>query len=1404
MSNNLFSIKALYITVLLFLVGSVQSLAIPWSPDSWQESKTTQTNFTLDSEVFTGNFYLTPVSEYNSSDFFSPQGDDCLFTSGYGTGSAPVGGCETVVFSTCNFAGEYFTMNNAVAGTSYTFMSNVSTDYMTVRSGSSGGTVVASGPQPLTVTAPANGSLYVHVAANENCGSQSSCRTTSVVCESCAGPTDYCAVTSTNTSYGIDGFVTTGGVDNISNTGTGPGQYTDYTSMFVSAGEGDTVNFVITGLSTSQGYGIWVDWGEDFCFNDTGDQVFNSAGYVNNPTGTITVPAGTPAGDYRMRVVGNWLSSSPTSCGDLGSSAYGEAEDYTFRVLGEGATYCEPTYTSTIDYLSLVSTDGALSDITYTNSTPVIHDDQTGMVLQAIAGNSFDVNTAYVGGAQTIGIWVDWDNNGNFGDADERIFLNYAASPQSTVLTVPSGVAEGEYRMRVRGSWSNHESDGDDFACNVKSFGSSVDFTLAVVAGSPGGDDCEQDFYFAPVYNDADYTNGAGNSNGNIVANDIVVAAGETFTLETLTFDNIYIGGAPTNFTVQLYEDNGSGGVGAVYGPQYAFSSGQYTANSRGQIWSGYPGYEIIIDLSAEGIVLDNSAGTSDVYYWIGVSQDLSTTGNFGYWLSYPSAGANGSSPTWQYLASTQTWGQYNSPDSFEGAMKVEGICGGDGGGTGSCENPNIEINQDIRDACIANFTQDGLAQSYKPLYSEAAGAGIKLDASTTGLNVTLSLWDGLPNAGGNMLATGTSQTDGTEWVDVFWSSTVNVTVGNTYYIVIEGDSSLPCISGSLNNPYPDGMVFANDYGSWPDFDYTFRTYSCDTPAAGPCDSKIVMDCGVQYTAHLIPNAGEWVNYTGVTYNYTGSEQVFEFTAPDTGVYQFEVSQGTADADFMVMDACSNTAGNVLGSGYWTGLGNETLSMTAGDTIYIIADLYSYANSGTTVSLKVNCPSGPPPTGDCPIEYEGDFEDGLGNLATGIILAADFPVPAGETWNLDTATFELLYSVTSIDVSFYEDAGGQPGAQIHAPTTLTPTSQNPIGQTSNGTDIYATEVDLSGLGVSLPGGATYWVAIETVAPGGLSYWHFADNTANNGTYVFYSTDYNSWTDASTAGFSVDTAFTLCIGDGDGPEPGDCVQDFYVTEDPISGAGYSGGNWVANDIIVEGDTQFKIQELKFETVVINGEPTEFDLEIFEDNGSTGVGASTGITLHIDSSNMTFTPNGFLFGVYPQFTVTVTVPDIILQANGNNDTRYWLAVSSELSTTGDFAYWVSYEHVYTPDMDSAPTWQYLASAGSWEEYDSSGPNEGYMKVSGECDTLGLGDISSFDFAYYPNPVSDVLNIKSQKAVQSVEVFNLAGQNVLAQKQLSANGQINVDALSPGVYVFKVTLEGGQVETFKIIKK
>src|SRR5690606_26558554 len=116
------------------------------------------------------------------------------------------------------------------------------------------------------------------------------------------------------------------------NNSTGPGTYSNYSAYIVTTSAEGTVNFSITSANSTAGMAIWVDWNNDFDFSDAGEQVYMSAAYVGSATGTITVPAGVGNGSYRMRVVANYLSSSPTSCGDLGYGAYGEAEDYTFMV----------------------------------------------------------------------------------------------------------------------------------------------------------------------------------------------------------------------------------------------------------------------------------------------------------------------------------------------------------------------------------------------------------------------------------------------------------------------------------------------------------------------------------------------------------------------------------------------------------------------------------------------------------------------------------------------------------------------------------------------------------------------------------------------------------------------------------------------------------------------------------------------------------------------------------------------------------------------------------------------------------------------------------------------------------------------------------------------------------------
>ena len=197
-------------------------------------------------------------------------------------------------------------------------------------------------------------------------------------------------------------------------------------------------------------------------------------------------------------------------------------------------------------------------------------------------------------------------------------------------------------------------------------------------------------------------------------------------------------------------------------------------------------------------------------------------------------------------------------------------------------------------------------------------------------------------------------------------------------------------------------------------------------------------------------------------------------------------------------------------------------------------------------------------------------------------------------------------------------------------------------------------------------------------------------------------------------------YKFIVGEGSGGGGGFACEQVFFDPDQPTGIGFSEGNMVANDITVAAGESFTLQTMTFDVVNLAGEPTEYDLEIFEDNGSGGVGTSTGITHHFDSSNMTFVVNG-TFGSYVQYTVTLTLPDIELTADASNDARYWLAIAAELSTTGDYTYWVSSN--YTTNPDSFPSWQYNTTDGWFEYLDTDNlTKEGIMTVSGICSDDG----------------------------------------------------------------------------------
>lgn len=152
----------------------------------------------------------------------------------------------------------------------------------------------------------------------------------------------YCTPTNTySTSYYISGVTTSGGVANINNTGTGFSAYTDYSANFVSQYPGSSFSISATHPSSTYGYNVWIDWNNDGDFADAGENVI-STGYLSTPAslGTVTIPGGQATGNYRMRIRNAYLSNPAPACG---SHDYGEAEDYTVRVIAPPTCSGTPT-----------------------------------------------------------------------------------------------------------------------------------------------------------------------------------------------------------------------------------------------------------------------------------------------------------------------------------------------------------------------------------------------------------------------------------------------------------------------------------------------------------------------------------------------------------------------------------------------------------------------------------------------------------------------------------------------------------------------------------------------------------------------------------------------------------------------------------------------------------------------------------------------------------------------------------------------------------------------------------------------------------------------------------------------------------------------------------------------------
>ncbi|MGL5920093.1 MAG: T9SS type A sorting domain-containing protein, partial [Bacteroidales bacterium] len=100
-------------------------------------------------------------------------------------------------------------------------------------------------------------------------------------------------------------------------------------------------------------------------------------------------------------------------------------------------------------------------------------------------------------------------------------------------------------------------------------------------------------------------------------------------------------------------------------------------------------------------------------------------------------------------------------------------------------------------------------------------------------------------------------------------------------------------------------------------------------------------------------------------------------------------------------------------------------------------------------------------------------------------------------------------------------------------------------------------------------------------------------------------------------------------------------------------------------------------------------------------------------------------------------------------------------------------------------------------------AAGTKQAKLRVTGFEINLpnSLDNVTDLGIKVYPNPVTDIININSDEAIEKAEIFNVSGQNVLSA---SYTNQISVTSLPAGYYILKVKLENGKAATHTFIKK
>jgi len=240
-------------------------------------------------------------------------------------------------------------------------------------------------------------------------------------------------------------------------------------------------------------------------------------------------------------------------------------------------------------------------------------------------------------------------------------------------------------------------------------------------------------------------------------------------------------------------------------------------------------------------------------------------------------------------------------------------------------------------------------------------------------------------------------------------------------------------------------------------------------------------------------------------------------------------------------------------------------------------------------------------------------------------------------------------------------------------------------------------------------------------------------------------------------------------------------------------GYIGPDSVQDALLLLQNQSFGNYTLQFEMFIPAASTGYFNVQgQTETNAGTGYeGAGDGGAGVFNSGNLYFNEAGASPGVFLDETTGET---------GSYPEDAWFPVSIYFDVDA-LTYSITVDGTI---VNTTPVpFQADATLGAIDFFSIDANNNYYIDNILFYDIfIGVDDFSRDNFGVYPNPVDDVLNIRSTNTIESILVFDVLGKLVLESHPNIISPSLDMSDLNSGVYFLNVTINGTS-KTVKIIK-